>query len=157
MTFFDRVLLAAMLGLFPLLASEFYFLAIGGFPGGLRGSLIVAAAISAFVYGLAESRISVRRVDISESGISFRYLFHSEYGSWSDLGPSPSFPVWHGMWQIQRRQTPTRLKPPLRGHLITVEQLRAVLTYPGCPHWALPESVERELRQGDARVIARGS
>lgn len=139
-----RVALLITIGFFPVATGMFYFLALGGFPGGLLGSVIAGAAVSCSVFVLIEALTDVRSIDITEAGVTFRYPFHSEYGAWGDLAPGPS-PVWHGQWAIARRRTGNPRTGQERGHLIAVEQARVLLRYPACPKWALPESVSRQL------------
>ena len=142
--FLEKGVITVAVGLFPLLAGMFYFLAIGRFPGGLTGCIIAAAVVSASVFVVGASRMFVRGIDVEEDGISFRYLFHSEYGSWSDLAPSP-FAIKHGEWYLARRNPGSHSNHRVRGYRLTIEQARAVLSFPACPKWTLPESVVREL------------
>lgn len=141
---FDRAAVLTMVGFFPVLTGMFYFLAIGGFPDGVVGSIVAAAGVCGSVFLLFEAMTHVRSIEITEAGVTFRYPFHSEYGAWGDLAPGP-FPVSHGEWAIVRRRAGKLRAGQERGHRVTVEQARVLLSHPACPRWALPEPVCRQL------------
>lgn len=137
----DWVILGVFLLLLPVITLMLYYLAIGGFPGGFAGALIAGISVVIVTYVIVEARVSVRRIEINPYGITFRYPFRSEHGRWEDLHPS-TLPMSHGTWWLVRRATVAG-RPTIRGFRLTNEQARAVLQYPACPHWELPESVAR--------------
>jgi hypothetical protein len=150
----DFGFLGISLVMWPVIAGMFYYLAIGGWPGGLKGAVVASAATVAGVFLLVESITLVRSVEIGSDGVRFRYLFHSEFGRWSDLQPG-GLPVQHGEWfVVRRRYTTSRLpilRVKLRGHRLTVSMARAVLSSPYCPPMDLPESVRTILLPLTAR------
>jgi len=143
LTWFDMAALVISLGFFPVAVAAFYFLAIGGFPGGFAGSLIAAACVSAFVFLVGEARVSTRKIDVSSRGVTFHYVFNTEEGNWADLAPSPFLPQ-HGLWYLRRNRRSGSGREA-RTHALTLEQARAILSYPACPKWALNPAVSRAL------------
>src|SRR5580658_2409770 len=109
----------------------------------LPGPLAVWAIVIAVVDLAMEAPVSVRSIRIDPAGVTFRYLFHTRFGNWVDLSPSPR-PARRGLWFIHRQ-----LRPGSRTvdseHMVTVEQARAVIGHPSCPPWHLSPEVRASL------------
>ncbi len=103
------------------------------------GILISVLAVSDL---LIEGVASVRGIEIGPTGVTFRYLFNSELGNWSDLVAS-SEEARHSMWVVIRLTKGN--SPGRRGHWITVEQARAILEYPSGRDWDLSAGVAASL------------
>lgn len=139
----DWMVLLVLAILFPIAVGMLYFLAVGGFPGGLAGALLAAGAAVVATFLVVEDRISVRRIEFDPSGITFYYPFHRERVPWTAVTPR-EWPVNHGSWWLVRTST-LRGRPTIRGYRLTIEQARAVLNYPSCPKWNLSVGVARSL------------
>ena len=113
-------------------------LAIGGFPGGIRAAFVASTILIALVFLAEQSIASLRRIEISADGIRFGYLFHSEFGKWSELRPGP-LPPGRDAWYLIRYRGGNPATP--RAHRLTHEQARAVLISKYCPPWPLPATV----------------
>ncbi len=142
LTYTDLRTQLIVLACVPVLA----LLVLGLTPGGpihdfdlKLGILISVLAVSDL---LIEGVASVRGIDIGPDGVTFRYLFNSEFGKWSDLFAS-SEEARHSMWVVIRL-TKGR-SPGRRGHWITVEQARAILEYPSGRDWGLSAGVAASL------------
>ncbi len=154
-TWIGKIMFLISVLFFPVYVLAFNYLTIGGFVGGLPGSMIAAAAASTTTYLLGLSSASVRSIEVSPAGVAFHYLFNTERGDWADLRPS-SFPPNRGCWFIMRRR-PSSQFLPVRGHRLTLEQSRAILTYPTCPRWVLPDGVERWIGLDQGSFSSRES
>lgn len=95
-----------------------------------------------------EAILSVRRVDIDSTGVTFRYLFNTEHGSWSDISPGEK-PPWRETWYVRRRRSRGRIigRAPFRAHNITLEQAHAILAYPSRPAWNVDPTILRRLAE----------
>ncbi len=142
-TWFDRTWQLTVLAVSPLVIIMLAFLAQPPYPADFIPRLIGGVIILAFADILIEEIVSVRGVEIDREGVTFHYLFHRERGAWTDLFPDPS-PPQHGSWFIGRLRH-RRSQKTVRGHRVTLEQARAILTYPACPEWSLVPSVESSL------------
>jgi hypothetical protein len=113
----------------------------------LIGVIVLIGAVDL----LFEELVSVRRVDIDATGVTFHYLFHRERGIWLDLSPDLA-PPSHGTWCLRRRRPAKGLfrHVPSRTHQITFEQARAVLSYPRRPRW----DIDPEVLSAISRVPA---
>jgi len=87
--------------------------------------------------------VSVRKVTVDFTGVTFRYLFHTERRLWSELEPGPN-PAEHHTWWIISRHRKGR-ETFQRGYRLTIEQAQAVLSYPGRPAWQIRPEVSRSL------------
>ena len=94
-------------------------LAIGGFPGGIRSALVVSTILIALVFLAEQSIASLRRIEISAGGVRFGYLFHSEFGKWSELRPGP-LPPGRDAWCLMRFRGGNPATP--RAHRLTYDQ-----------------------------------
>jgi hypothetical protein len=114
------------------------------FPSDFVPRLIVVIILIGAVDFLFEELVSVRRVDIDTTGVTFHYLFHRERGVWLDLSPDAA-PPSHGTWCLRRRRPAKGLlrRIPVRAHQITLEQARAVFSYPRRPRWDIDPEVLR--------------
>jgi hypothetical protein len=88
----------------------------------------------------------VRRVEIDSRGVTFRYLLHTEFGSWDSLSPFKS-PIEHGMWGFARSRRGQRSASE-RGHLVTLQQAKAILIYPTAPKWTIRQDVAARIGIG---------
>jgi len=140
LTFYDRRTQLVLIILAPVAALLIIGLTIGG-PTHDTLLKVVIFVLTLIAYELiVEEIISVRRVDIDSSGVTFRYVMHKEHGSWDDLRPSRS-PVTHEMWEIVRvKKSGTR-----RGHLVTLAQAQAILHSKFRPHWDFRPGVAESL------------
>ncbi len=114
------------------------------FPNDFLQRVIV---IAAFLLGLdftAEALGSLRKVTLDAEGIRFEYLLHKEQGRWADLRPGAEAPV-HGMWYLLRNLHNNSRLLPERSHQITLEQARAVLSFPACPDWPIPDETLAQI------------
>jgi hypothetical protein len=140
LTYYDRRTQLALVIIAPVDALLIIGLTIGG-PTHDTLLKVVLFMLTLIAYELiVEEIISVRRVDIDSSGVTFRYLMHKERGSWADLGPSQS-PVTHGMWEIVR----VKKSGARRGHLVTLAQAQAILRSDCRPHWDFRPGVAESL------------
>jgi hypothetical protein len=128
---------------FPIAAFEVTSLASPRTLGGVLPVLVSLLAACLTVDFLIVEFSDVRAVEIDDDGVRFRYRFHSERGLWIDLSPG-DIPVQAGMWTIKRR-TRRDSGMPSRGHDVTIEQARAILSYPRCPKWRLNASTAQKL------------
>jgi hypothetical protein len=153
LTWLDKIMQLIVLALSPVVVFMVIVSSPPPHPTDFVPSLIVAILLlgAADLYG--ESIVSVRRIDIDSTGVSFHYLFHVERGAWLDLTPGPTPPA-HGMWCLLRRRHAGVLfrRVPVRSHQITLEQARVTLSFPACPHWDLPPEVSRQLGVPPARA-----
>ena len=137
----DKTIQLAVLLAFPVSALLILFLTSGG-PS--HDTIIKVALLAGIVVGgdlLGESMVSVRRVDIDVSGVTFRYIFHSERGEWDTLEPGAE-PARDQMWTVVRIK---RSSSRYRGHWLTIDQALAILRYPGRPQWKVSDSIARSL------------
>jgi hypothetical protein len=103
------------------------------------GIVIMLAALDL----LFEEIVSVRQVRLDQSGVTFRFLVHSERRSWRDLRPSMLVPK-RGDWGVTSNSRDG--KPTIfRGYRLTLPQAQALIRHPSCPAWELPEPVRRWL------------
>lgn len=146
----DRRIQLRTLLLAPIVFLFVLFLTAGGPATDTAIKLSLAAAVVAFTDLVEEEIISVRRVEVDESGVVFCYPLHRERTSWKELSPSRN-PPKNGMWGLIRPRTESRGS---RGYRITVEQSRAILSHPACPEWPLDPGLRTSLGLGnrDARV-----
>jgi hypothetical protein len=135
----DKMTLALCIGGFPLLVLIFDRLAIGPFPGGLIGCVVAALAASCATFIFEQVVVSVKRIEIDEHGVKFKYLLRTEQGLWNELHASTR-PPSHGEWYILRDRNQAQGQMP-RSHRLSREQARALLTYRYCPKWDLPEAL----------------
>jgi hypothetical protein len=100
---------------------------------------------SVFVYIgidlLGEELTSVRRVEISDSGVAFVFWFHTERGRWDQLFPSNT-PVWFHSFAIMKSRGDGR-RP--RAFNVTVEQAKAIIAHPRAKDWKLDPAAARSL------------
>jgi hypothetical protein len=143
LTWFDWVWQATVLALSPLVILMGTVLSWPPYPIDFYPRLCVMVGIIVVSDLIVEDRVSVRRVDIDKEGMTFHYLFHSEHAAWNELSPA-DVPVEHGAWFIQRYRRRAGRAPP-RGYRVTLEQARAILSYPGRPSWDIPPDVSRSL------------
>jgi hypothetical protein len=94
--------------------------------------------------------VSVRQVRIGASGVSFRFLLHSEHRAWQDLGPSKLIPD-HGVWGVTSSSRIGRAALP-RGYRLTLTQAQAMLDHPSCPAWDIPPAVRHGLGLAPANL-----
>src|SRR5208282_2050247 len=132
-TWFDRSAQLTVLVLLPLGIVMLAVISGPRYPVDFLPRALIAVIILVAVDVAYEGYLSVRRVDIDSRGVTFRYLFHSEFGFWYALGPSPR-PPSHDMWAILRIRL-TKGTRSIRGHWVTLEQARAILSHPACPEW----------------------
>lgn len=118
----------------------------------VSASNVPLSALARLTFGLVavaalelclEGGLSVRAVIVEPSGVTFRYPFHSEKGTWEELSPAHR-PVQHGIWYVLRKR-PNSTRLSIRWHAVTPEQARAILNFPACPKWDLAESVSRSI------------
>ncbi len=143
-TWLDRMIQVITLALFPVGLLMATVLAGPRFPDEFLQRVIV---IASFLLGLdltAEALGSVRKVTLDAEGIRFDYLLHKERGRWADLRPGPEPPV-HGMWYLLRNLHNKSRRLPERSHQITLEQARAILSFPACPKWPIPEATLAQI------------
>jgi hypothetical protein len=138
-TWLDRMIQVVILCLFPL--GVILVIVVSGPkpPSDVVPRLIGILAVLVALDLMAESVTSVRRVEIGPEGVRFSFLFHHEVRIWTELEPSRTSPE-HGGWYIVSRSRNGR-SVSRRGYRLTIEQARALLTYPACPKWNLPSSV----------------
>jgi hypothetical protein len=91
---------------------------------------------------LSASRSSVRRITIDQKGVTFTLPFRSEMVPWFELIPSGA-PANRGLWGVLRasKTDPHRGRP----FLLTAEQGRAILNFPGRPKWKISARVAQSL------------
>jgi hypothetical protein len=143
-TWLDRLAQLAMLALFPVAFLLDVVISGPRYPNDLVPRVTFIVVLLAGIDLLYVSIVPVRRVDVDDKGITFHYLFHKERATWADLSPI-SAPPQHGMWGLLRnRQTGGKLLP-YRGHNITIEQARGILSFPACPRWELPFQTRQAL------------
>ena len=142
-TYLDWGLVLLCLGLWPLGSLMLISFVASGDSALLLPKVIAAGILALAVGFFAESANSVRRVDIDPRGVAFRYLFSTDFAPWSDLKPSP-LPVKHGLWGFARVRGEGGWIPR-QGHIVTIEQARAVLSSMSCPTWEIPDVTLRKL------------
>lgn len=103
-------------------------------PGALLG-------IAAFLMGLAILDRLPRNVEIGPDAIKFRYLLSHVTLKWDQLA-APTL-VGKGFVAFRARTGARGVWGPLT---VTVDQARAILAYPACPSFELPDDVTKELR-----------
>lgn len=107
--------------------------------------LVFVGCFSAYLLFITNAA-SVRRVDLDQQGVTFRYIVTKERASWADLRPGRS-PANHGIWTIVRITKSGRR----RGHVVTTEQALAILRHPNRPEWDLAPAVAESLGVGAQR------
>jgi hypothetical protein len=130
----------------PVVILMFVFLVPPSHPLTLAGRIAGAVTVLAAADLVIEGVTSVRRVVISENGVTFHYLFHKEFGAWADLGLY-STGVEPDLWGIARVRRGSRWAER-RGHRVTTNQVRAIIAYPTRPRWDIPERSARLLGVG---------
>jgi hypothetical protein len=118
------------------------FLELPPFPQDLPQKLGSAVGVVAAAILLTEGLTSVRQVDIDERGVRFQYPFHKEFGSWEKLSYYPTY-LEPNVWVISRARQGRRVS--VRGHRVTKDQARAIVSYPSCPKWNLSPEVRQSL------------
>lgn len=142
----DReVLIATAIGaaiIYPLVA----FAVVDTTPATVVPRLLIGTVVIA-VTSLSMANIqAIRRVDIDDSGVTFRYLLRKVHASWSDLlppGPNRYASQYGGIFM--RRVVPKTGGATRRGHFVTRDQARAVLNHPNCPRWNLDANLRAFL------------
>jgi hypothetical protein len=93
-------------------------------------SVVLVAAV------LAASNIqAIRRVDIDAGGVTLRYTLRSVRVRWSDFLPPPRNPFakeYGGTFL--RRRVGGAGRETRRGHFVTRDQARAIMTHPNWPN-----------------------
>lgn len=146
MTWWDKALQAVVLAVTPIAVVEVTIFAPPPYPIDFVPRLITALVLVAGADLFIEAMVSTRRVDIDSAGVTFHYLLHKERGAWKDLSPGVN-PPGHGVWFVGRRRYsgPMMGLLPVRGHLLTLEQARAVLSCPQRPRWDIDPGVLRTI------------
>jgi hypothetical protein len=141
LTYNDLQVQASVLITGPLIFLFVLFLTVGGPADGTALKLAVAALAVVVTEVLLEGTTSVRRVEVSPAGVRFRYIFHTERASWTDLSPT-LLPAEHGMWQVVRF---AGKGGRLRAYRITTDMARAILRFPARPRWDIPLEVWQSM------------
>jgi hypothetical protein len=140
----DRRILTFILLFAPFALLITLFLTPGGPSVNLFPKLGLWAGLLVLIGLLMTASISVRRVDVDQSGITVRYLFDKRRATWAALTPSPH-PPRKGMWSLYSRPTATGVGKARR-YIVTVEQARAILSHPSRPvDWVIPPAVRTGL------------
>ena len=90
------------------------------------------------------NKISVRRIEVDSIGVTFRFLFHNERASWSELSAGPPR-ITYGGWWVVRSWEDRRGTNRSRAYFVTIPQARAILASPDRPKWVIPEAVSKGL------------
>ncbi|MGB6442332.1 MAG: hypothetical protein WBF81_03455 [Thermoplasmata archaeon] len=139
----DRTLLAVFLAIYPIAVLFGTFLAGSRTTSSVVPNIIVLGIGFACLYLVAEELMAVRRIELGPSGVGFRFFIHTEHRLWTDLEPSRVAVEHQGWYVLSRYNNGKRVSQ--RGYRLSVEQARALLTYPACPEWTLPSSVASSL------------
>jgi len=139
-TYADGRVQIGLLIIAPVAALFMFGLTAGGPTYETLPKAVVFIAILVTYELFVEGSISVRRVDVDASGVTFRYLFNREHGTWADLRPGRS-PARKGMWVVVRVTKRGRR----RGHWITLAQAEAILRHPSRPQWDFLPGVAESL------------
>ncbi len=131
-------------GVFPLAVLMATALSGPRFPNEFPQRVIVIGAFLLVLDFTAEALGSVRKVTLDAEGIRFDYLLHTERGRWADMRPGADAPV-HGMWYLLRNLHNNSRLLPERSHQITLERARAILSFPACPDWPIPEATLAQI------------
>jgi len=146
LTFTDWAFAAMAIGLYPfgvVFATLFSgSRQLSSWPWNAEGLGLLFLVLYVLIFALT----SVRSVELTQSGVEFRFVFHAERRVWEDLDP-PSFPASHGVWGVYGRRRDGRASRQ-RGFRLTVEQAHALVTYPACPRWLLSPAVAASLGLG---------
>jgi hypothetical protein len=143
-TWFDRTLQIVVVAMSPPLFLILTVLPSPPYRFNFLYGLVETIAILAIVEIAGLEIVSVRRVDIDAAGVTFYYPFHRERGLWRDLFPGPDGPR-HGGWFVGRNRRDRKGRVQIRGHRLTLEQARAILSYPLCPPWDIAPEVSAKL------------
>lgn len=86
------------------------------------------------------------KIGVSAEGITFVYPMRSIHAAWDQID-TPNVGAFLGMYMGVRLRTPVPQspRPRKRSHIITMEQFRGVLAFPGHPSWALPQALVSRL------------
>ena len=142
-TWMDRVKLAIFLCLYPVIVLFGAFIDRVEGMSGLTQSAVVVGGGLLLLFLVSEEITSVRRIELTSTGVTFRFPFHSEYRSWSDLEPA-QVPASHGLWYAQSRFR--NGKPASqRSFRLTLEQAKGILSHPACTKWKLQSQVASSL------------
>jgi hypothetical protein len=147
LTFADRQLIIGTaigaLIIYPLVA----FAIVGATPATLGPRLLLGTVvIAATSLGLANIQ-AIRRVDVDDSGVTFRYVLRRVHASWTDLRPPHANRYAREYGGIyMRRVVPSAGGGIGRGHFVTCDQARAILSHAACPKWTLEEGLRSYLR-----------
>jgi hypothetical protein len=133
------VLIFAVPGLFIVL-----FLTVGGPTHNLLPKLALWAGLLFLIWAIMEGSISVRRVEVTESGVLVSYLFDRRRSAWTELAPSQQL-ARRGLWVLYSGP-PTASTGRSRRYFVTVEQARAILSHPARPgDWVLAPAIRESL------------
>lgn len=149
-TWMDRMIQIVILCLFPI--GIYFVIVISGLrsPADVIPRLVGIIAVLSVLDLLAESITSVRQVEIRPDGVVFSFLLHRERRAWAELEPS-TVPPEHGGWYVLSHSRNGK-RTSQRGFRLTLEQARALLTYPASPKWTLIPSVALSLGISRART-----
>ena len=140
LTYWDIQVQAIVLLCAPVDALYILVLTTGGPAQNFHAKLALFIGVVVCTDLLLEGITSVRRVDIDQTGVTFRYLFHKERGTWEVLTPATQLPS-HGTWFIIRATK----RGSRRGHRVTVAQGKAILEFPSAPKWAVDRGILSSL------------
>lgn len=93
------------------------------------------SAVLALVFLWAEDQQGIRRVLVSDGGVAFGYLLHTQFAPWSELSlsrvPQRDMAERGGIYIL--RSIVDKGKPGLWMHFVTRDQARAILSHTSCP------------------------
>jgi hypothetical protein len=99
--------------------------------------LVVVGAVTAalvLMYLWAENLQGIRRVTVTDRGVTFAYILHKRFAEWRALSMSPfPQPAANRMGGVYISRSMTEQgQPGVWLHFVTRDQARAILTHPSC-------------------------
>lgn len=107
--------------------------------------LIFTAVLGCASLGVSNLQC-IRRVDVDDGGVTLRYVVRRVRVPWPDFappGPNRYAKAYGGIFVRRILRRPAG--EVRRGHFVTRDQARAILTHPNCPRWDLEPSLREFL------------
>ncbi len=134
LSWYDRMYIGVTLLMAAFYYSIFALYIITSFHVSLVVAYLFLTGILLVYFLLGENLQGIRKVLISNRGVAFGYLLHTEFASWSELrmSHSPQVEAERRRGVYFFRSIVTRGRPRRRHNFVTRDQARAILTHPAC-------------------------